>query len=223
MPSGSRYFVPAGQSTQMIIGATGESDYEIISVSESLYRRFEMRRVFYSAYIALNEDSRLPSPDTKPPLLREHRLYQADWLLRFYGFTADELLDKERPNFNRVMDPKCDWAIRHLEHFPVEVNKADYKMLLRVPGIGVQSARRICKARRFAALDFDDLKKLGIVLKRAVYFITCKGRQFYPVKLDEDYITRNMIDFKDRLPAPLREAAGSYRQLSLFDDWGGTP
>lgn len=216
-----RYFVPAGQSTQMIIGATGESDYEIISVSESLYRRFEMRRVFYSAYIALNEDSRLPSPDTKPPLLREHRLYQADWLLRFYGFKADELLDKDRPNFNCVMDPKCDWAIRHLEHFPVEINTADYKMLLRVPGIGVQSARRICKARRFARLDFDDLRKLGIVLKRAVYFITCRGRQFYPIKMNEDYITRNIIDFKDKLPPQLKEASESYRQLSLFDDWGG--
>lgn len=220
-PAGQRYFVPAGQSTQMIIGATGESDYEIISVSESLYKRFEMRRVFYSAYIALNEDASLPSPDTKPPLLREHRLYQADWLLRFYGFKADELLDTARPNFNMIMDPKCDWAIRHLEHFPVEVNTADYQMLLRVPGIGVQSARRICRARRFASLDFDDLKKLGIVLKRAVYFITCRGRQFYPIKIDEDYITRNMIDFKDKLPPAIREVADSYRQLSLFDDWGG--
>lgn len=216
---GQRYFVPAGQSTQMIIGASGESDYEIISVSESLYKRFDMRRVFYSAYIALNEDSCLPPPDTKPPLLREHRLYQADWLLRFYGFKADELLNQAHPNFNMVMDPKCDWAIGHLEYFPIEVNRADYKMLLRVPGIGVQSAGRICKARRFANLDFDDLKKLGVVLKRAVYFITCKGRQFYPVKIDEDYITRNMIDFKDRLPAHIREAAESYRQLSLFDDF----
>lgn len=216
---GERRFVPAGQSTQMIIGATPESDYEIISVSESLYKKFNMKRVFYSAYISLNEDKLLPAPETKPPLLREHRLYQADWLLRYYGFQAAELLDDKRPNFNVLLDPKCDWAIRHLECFPVEINRASYQMLLRVPGIGVRSARRICQARRFAKLNFDDLKKLGIVLKRALYFITCQGRMMYPVKIEEDYITRNIIGLKEKLPKHLAEASQSYRQLSLFDDF----
>lgn len=141
-------FVPAGQSTQMIIGATEETDYQIMTVTESLYKKYDMRRVFYSAYVALNDDSSLPSLDSKPPLLREHRLYQADWLLRFYGFKADELLSEDRPDFNELIDPKCDWAVRHLEMFPVEINRADYYTLLRVPGIGVKSANRIIAARR---------------------------------------------------------------------------
>lgn len=212
-------FVPGGQSTQMIIGATPESDYQVLSVTEALYQKFKMRRVFYSAYVPLNDDSQLPSLDTKPPLLREHRLYQADWLLRFYGFRAAELLNEKKQNFNVLLDPKCDWAISHLEIFPVEVNTADYYTLLRVPGIGVTSAQKICRARRSAKLDFNDLKKLGIVLKRALYFITCSGRMMYPVKIEEDYITRNILDTKERLPAHLREAASSYRQLSLFDDF----
>ena len=151
-------FVPAGQSTQMIIGATGESDYQIMSVSEALYGRFKMKRVFYSAYVGVNEDSRLPAVGTMPPLLREHRLYQADWLIRFYGFKAAELLSKRQPNFNLLLDPKCDWAVRHLEAFPVEVMTADYYQLLRVPGLGVNSARRICRARRYGGLRFEDLK-----------------------------------------------------------------
>ena len=151
-----------------------------------------------------------------PPLLREHRLYQADWLLRFYGFQAEELLDENRPNFNVLLDPKEDWALRHLECFPVEVNRADYQTLLRVPGIGVKSAQRIVKARRSANLRFEDLKKIGVVLKRALYFITCQGRMMYNTRIEEDYITRNLLSVKEKLPA---EAGGmSYRQLSLFDD-----
>ena len=212
-------FVPAGQSTQMIIGATAETDYEIMRVSESLYQNFALKRVFYSAYVSVNQDRELPVLQSGPPMLREHRLYQADWLLRFYGFKAAELLDEQRPNFNTLLDPKCDWAVRHLECFPVEINSADYYTLLRVPGIGVNSAQRICRARKYKNLNFEDLRRIGIVLKRALYFITCSGRMMYPVRMDEDYITRNLIDAGERLPLEVRESAGTYRQLSLFDDF----
>ena len=210
-------FVPAGQSTQMIIGATPETDFQIIQVAESLYQKFELKRVFYSAFVHVNEDAALPAKTGEgPPLLREHRLYQADWLLRYYHFQADELLSEENPNFNVVFDPKCNWALTHLEEFPVEVNRADYKMLLRVPGIGYKSAVRIVKARRLGMLDFADLKKIGVVLKRALYFITCNGRMMYPTKMDEDYITRNLLSAGEKLPA---EVTGmGYRQISLFDD-----
>jgi putative DNA modification/repair radical SAM protein len=210
-------FVPAGQSTQMIIGATPENDYQIMSVAESLYEKFQLKRVFYSAFVRVNEDSMLPALPGGPPLLREHRLYQADWLMRFYGFQAEELLSEERPNFNILLDPKCDWALRHLEQFPVEINRAEYSMLLRVPGIGVKSAQRIVKARRMGSLDFPDLKRMGVVLKRALYFITCRGRTMYPIKLEEDYITRNLLGVKERLPFELGQDV-TYRQLSLFDD-----
>lgn len=208
-------FVPAGQSTQMIIGATPENDYEIISVAESLYQKFDLKRVFYSAFVHVNEDSNLPMLPGGPPLLREHRLYQADWLLRFYGFQAGELLSEKRPNFNVLIDPKCDWALGHLENFPIEINRADYFMLLRVPGIGTKSARRIVQARRFGNLKFEDLKKMGVVLKRALYFITCQGKMMYPIKIEEDYILRNLLSVGEKLPF---EASG-YRQLSLFDDY----
>lgn len=209
-------FVPAGQSTQMIIGATPESDYQILSVAESLYRKFALKRVFYSAFIPVNADKALPAPAGGPPLLREHRLYQADWLLRYYGFAADELLNEKKQNFNILLDPKCDWALGHLEQFPVDVQNADYHMLLRVPGIGVKSALRIVQARKSAKLTFEDLKKMGIVLKRALYFITCSGKQMYPVRLEEDYITRNLLYEKERLPFDRQQV--TYKQLSLFDD-----
>lgn len=213
---GKRLFVPAGQSTQMIVGATGEHDFELLTVAESLYKSYELKRVFYSAYVAVNEDALLPPPGTKPPLLREHRLYQADWLLRYYGFAASELLSQERPDFNIFLDPKCDWAVRHLEQFPVEINRAPYAMLLRVPGIGVKSAKRILKARRSARLDFPDLKRIGVVLKRAHYFITCQGRMMLPTKLDQDYITRNLI-YTDRKKNWEIAHDMTYQQLSLFD------
>jgi len=210
-------FVPAGQSTQMIIGATPESDYQIMSVAESLYKKFDLKRVFYSAFVHVNDDALLPvRQDEGPPLLREHRLYQADWLLRYYEFEADELLSKENPNFNIFFDPKCNWALKHLEHFPVEINRADYHTLLRVPGIGYKSASRIIKARRLGTLDFADLKKIGVVLKRAIYFITCSGKMMYKTKIEEDYITRSLLSVKERLPA---SALGmTFKQLSLFDD-----
>ena len=210
-------FVPAGQSTQMIIGATPESDYQILNVAESLYKKFELKRVFYSAFIAVNEDSMLPARTGEgPPLLREHRLYQADWLLRYYHFEAKELLDEENPNFNIFLDPKCDWALKHLEYFPVEVNRADYQTLLRVPGIGYKSASRIVKARRMGTLQFEDLKKMGVVLKRALYFLTCNGRMMYPTKIEEDYIMRNLLNTKEKLPDSV--TGMTYKQLSLFDD-----
>jgi len=209
-------FVPAGQSTQMIIGATPESDYQIMAVAENLYRKFDLKRVFYSAFVHVNEDKALPALPGGPPLLREHRLYQADWLLRFYGFQADELLSEEKPNFNILLDPKCDWALRHLEYFPMEINRIDYHMMLRIPGIGVKSAQRIIKARRMAKLDFSDLRRIGVVLKRALYFITCNGKMMYPTKVEEDYITRNLLTVKEKLP--IDSTGISYKQLSLFDD-----
>ncbi len=208
-------FVPAGQSTQMIVGATPENDFQIMSVAEALYSNYKMKRVFYSAYVPLNEDSLLPSLDQKPPLLREHRLYQADWLLRFYGFKAGELLDESRPDFNTLIDPKCDWAVRHLEKFPVEINRADYYTLLRVPGIGVKSARRIIAARQYGTVDFEHLKKMGVVLKRAVFFITCKGRMMYNIRMDERYITNNLV-YNDTKPFAQDDGV-VYHQMSLFE------
>ena len=209
-------FVPAGQSTQMIIGATKENDYQLLSTSQLLYQQYDLKRVFYSAYIPVNEDSALPSRETKPPLLREHRLYQADWLLRFYGFQADELLDEAHPNFHAQLDPKCDWALRHMELFPVEINTAEYADLLRVPGIGPKSAMRIVKSRRGSHLSFEHLKKIGVVLKRAKYFITCEGKMMYHMRLEQQFLTRQLTG---------EEAASNwevshpeqYQQLSLFD------
>lgn len=214
--AGSRGFVPAGQSTQMIIGATPETDFELISVTEALYQKFDLKRVFYSAFIRVNDDSALPVIPGGPPLLREHRLYQADWLLRYYGFMAGELLTKERPNFNVYLDPKCNWALGHLEEFPVEINKADYYTLLRVPGIGPKSASRIVKARKMANLNFTDLKKLGVVLKRALYFITCDGRMMYPTKIEENYITRQLLNLNETLPKHITNGEMTYEQMSLF-------
>ena len=214
----NRGFVPAGQSTQMIIGAGGESDYEIMSVSEALYQRFDLKRVFYSAFINVNQDASLSALESGPPLRREHRLYQADFLLRYYGFEAGELLSPSRPNFNVFLDPKCDWALGHMESFPVEINTADYNTLLRVPGIGVKSASRIVKARRTGSLDYSHLKKMGVVLKRAIYFITCNGRMMYDfLKVDEDFITRRLVGEEKELQRCYQQNQIHYQQLSLFD------
>ena len=211
-------FVPAGQSTQMIIGATGENDYQILNTAESLYQKFELKRVFYSAFVNANQDTTLPMLPQGPPLLREHRLYQADWLLRFYGFQAQELLSPEKPNFNVLLDPKCDWALQHLEQFPVEINTADYHTLLRVPGIGVKSAQRIVGARKYGNLTFEDLQKMRVVLKRALYFITCSGKMMYRTRLEENYILRNLLASEEKMPvAP----DITYHQLSFFDTGKG--
>ena len=169
-------FAPAGQSTQMIIGATPESDRHIMGLAESLYKKYSLKRVFFSAYLPVNSDSRLPALDVRPPRLREHRLYQADWLLRYSDFSAWELLTEEEPNFDPYLDPKCTWAVRHPEFFPVEINTAPKAALLRIPGIGPKSALRILSARRQQHLGMAELKRMGVVLKRAQYFITCNGR-----------------------------------------------
>lgn len=213
----SRGFVPSGQSTQMIIGATGESDYEIMAVTEALYQNFDLKRVFYSAFINVNQDPAMTQASLTPPLRREHRLYQADFLLRFYGFQAKELLTEKRPFFNTYLDPKCDWALGHLEQFPVEITRADYQTLLRVPGIGTKSARRILQARRTGSISFSSLKTMGVVLKRAIYFITCHGKSAYPfMKIDEDYITRNLLaDEPDVMKGYDRHL--TYKQLTFED------
>lgn len=184
-------FAPAGQSTQMIVGASGESDCRILRLTQSLYRRYGLKRVFFSAYVPTVSSSLLPSIDTKPPLLREHRLYQADWLLRYYGFTAEELLQEDE-NFNVYLDPKCHWAVAHLQNFPVDVNRAPYEMLLRVPGIGVTSAKRIVAARRSRALDFAALKRMGVVLKRARYFVQCAEKN-EGLRLTPDAVLRSLM------------------------------
>ena len=213
------HFCEAGQSTQMVIGALPESDYQIMSVAENLYDKFSLKRVYYSAFVNVNEDKDLPALAGGPPLLREHRLYQADWLLRFYDFKVDELLTADRPNFNTAIDPKADWAVRHLELFPVEINRADYRLLLRIPGVGVKSARRIVSARRFGSLTFEDLKKIGVVLKRALYFITCNGRMMYPTKIEENYIVRNLT-YQNQMgkgeKLPFMTDGTIYQQMSLF-------
>ncbi len=203
-------FAPAGQSTQMIIGATPETDLQILRLSERLYQKYRLKRVFYSAYLPVAESPLLPALTTKPPLLREHRLYQADWLLRYYGFTSDELLDEKHPSFHPLVDPKCGWALNHPELFPVEVNRAPYETLLRVPGIGVKSARRIVTARRQGRLDYSALKKLGVVLKRAQYFITCSGKLADGLRITPDSALRALVSdtMQKELPQP--------EQLSLF-------
>lgn len=212
----SRYkdkFVPAGQTTQLIVGATPESDLKIMKLSENLYNNFKLKRVYYSAYVSINNDSNLPAL-APPPLLRENRLYQADWLIRFYGFKIDDLLDSSHPNFNNLLDPKCEWAIRNIEKFPVEINKADYYTLLKVPGIGVISAKRIIMARRTFNLTFENLKKLGVVLKRARYFITCNGKYFDNIKtFNSNFISENLM-FMERLSTNHSQGV----QMSMFDN-----
>ena len=203
---GNKNFVRAGQSTQMIIGATPETDLSIIRLSQGLYGKYKLKRVFYSAYIPVADNSLLPALDSKPPLLREHRLYQADWLMRFYNFTADELLDESHPYFNEFLDPKCNWAINHPELFPVDVNSAAYEMLLRVPGVGVKSARRIMVARKQRKLDIFALGRLGVVIKRAKYFIEGGvGAKLCAADHPENAV-RELIRGENA------------RQLSLFDD-----
>ena len=200
-------FAPAGQSTQMIIGATPETDKSIITLTQSLYKSFDLKRVFYSSYIPVGDNKNLPT--TAPPLLREHRLYQADWLLRFYGFDSSELLDDKTPNFSNEIDPKCQWALKNLHLFPVEINKAPYEVILRIPGIGVRSAKKIIRARRYSKLGFSDLKRMRISMKRARYFITCNGHTFENMWLRQELIT----------PLMLSDAGASgYGQMSLFDE-----
>lgn len=214
-----RAFAPAGQSTQMIIGASGESDFDIIRTTQSLYQSFDLKRVFFSGYIPLNEDSNLPALDTPVPLLREHRLYQADWLLRFYGFHAEELLDDNRPDFDTRIDPKCEWALRHLDVFPVEINRASYDTLLRVPGIGPTGVKKIMSARRFGSVTFPMLKKMGIVLKRAQYFITCNGKMLYKIPFEEKYILSQLTEVERKDVFRINGQNDSFTQMNLFSDF----
>ena len=203
-------FVPAGGSTQMIIGATKETDLDIMRTSSNLYQNYNLKRVFYSAYIPVNKDKLLPSLSA-PPLVRENRLYQADWLLRFYGFKVKDLLDEEHPNFNILMDPKANWALRHLSEFPKEINSASYYDLLKVPGIGIKSAERIIACRKNFKLTFSDLKKIGVVIKRAKYFITCNHKYF----INESYFKKDFIEANlVLLDSPQIET--KKEQLSLF-------
>ena len=205
-------FAPAGQSTQLIVGATPDSDFHILRLTQGLYDRYKLKRVFYSAYVPVVEHALLPSKDVKPPLLREHRLYQADWLLRFYGFRAEELLDDQHQDFDPRVDPKCSWALAHLDFFPVEVNTADYEALLRVPGVGVVSARRILTARRSGPLHIENLPKLGVVMKRAQYFLTASGKMPDGLRFTPDSLLRGLIA-AERPALPRQDMV----QLSLFD------
>ena len=201
----SKTFAPAGSSTQMIIGATKDSDKDILEKSANMYKYFHLKRVFYSAYIPVNQDKMLPSISI-PPLKRENRLYQADWLLRFYKFSVNELFDNNN-NFNYLVDPKTDWALRHLEEFPKEINKVSFNELIRIPGIGITSAKKIVSARKVFKIEFKDLKNMGVSLKRAKYFITCNNKYFNNLSyLNKEFITINLLndDIKER-------------QLSLFD------
>lgn len=206
----SKKYVPAGQSTQMIIGATKETDYQIMSKSSRLYENYHLKRVFYSAYVPVNKDSLLPSLE-HPPLVRENRLYQADWLIRFYNYKITDLLDERNPNFNILLDPKADWALRHLEEFPKEISTCSYYDLLKIPGIGVKSAKRIIMSRKKFTIHLEDLKRMGVVLKRAKYFILCNGKYITNKEFfKKEFIIQNlMLEDKSTLP-------NKTEQLRLF-------
>lgn len=204
-------FAPAGQTTQMIIGAGDETDRSILTTSENLYRTFKMKRVYYSAYIPVVDSKILPGKTTAPPLAREHRIYQADWLLRFYGFSTGELFSDDEPNLDPDMDPKITWALRNLDRFPVEVNKAPYDMLLRIPGVGAVSAKRIVRQRKVSVVKFEDLRKMGVVIKRAKYFLTCGGRYYGERKFEPETIKNAILQMENGL------------QLSMFDNSRNIP
>ncbi len=191
-------FVPAGQTTQMIIGASGESDYSILTRSENLYKNFDLKRVYYSGYVPVNKSEILVSTQQAVPMIREHRLYQADWLLRFYNFRADEILNEKDPFVDPFLDPKTNWAIKNSHFFPIEINKASYEELLRVPGIGVTSAKRIVMARKYSTIKYEHLKKLGIVIKRAKYFITVNG-EFLGFKKENPELIRKTLMEKEKM------------------------
>ena len=199
-------FIPAGQTTQMIIGAGGESDYAILSKSENLYKNFDLKRVYYSAYVPVNKSGILANTDAVP-MIREHRLYQADWLLRFYDFKAGEILDEKNPFIDPLLDPKANWAIQNWHLFPMEINRASYKDLLRIPGIGVTSAKRIVMARKYSIIKYEHLKKLGVVIKRAKYFITVNG-EFLGFRKESPELIRNALIEKEKM---------AMRQMKLFN------
>jgi len=199
-------FIPAGQTTQMIIGAGGESDYAILSKSENLYKNFDLKRVYYSAYVPVNKSGILANADAVP-MIREHRLYQADWLLRFYDFKAGEILDEKSPFIDPLLDPKANWAVQNWHLFPMEINRASYKDLLRIPGIGVTSAKRIVMARKYSIIKYEHLKKLGVVIKRAKYFITVNG-EFLGFRKESPELIRNALIEKEKM---------AMQQMKLFN------
>ena len=199
-------FIPAGQTTQMIIGAGGESDYAILSKSENLYKNFDLKRVYYSAYVPVNKSGILANADAVP-MIREHRLYQADWLLRFYDFKAGEILDEKNPFIDPLLDPKANWAVQNWHLFPIEINRASYKDLLRIPGIGVTSAKRIVMARKYSIIKYEHLKKLGVVIKRAKYFITVNG-EFLGFRKESPELIRNALIEKEKM---------AMQQMKLFN------
>ena len=200
-------FIPAGQTTQMIIGASGESDYTILNRSENLYKNFNLKRVYYSGYVPVNKSGILINMNEAVPMIREHRLYQADWLLRFYGFKANEILNEKNPFIDPHLDPKTNWAIQNWNFFPIEINKASYKELLRVPGIGITSAKRIVMARKYSIIKYEHLKKLGVVIKRAKYFITVNG-EFLGFRKESPELIRNALIEKEKM---------AMQQMKLFN------
>ena len=199
-------FIPAGQTTQMIIGAGGESDFAILNRSENLYKNFGLKRVYYSAYVPVNKSGILANTGAVP-MLREHRIYQADWLLRFYNFKAEEILDEKNPFIDPLLDPKANWAVQNWHLFPMEINRAPYKDLIRIPGIGVTSAKRIVMARRHNVIKYEHLKKLGVVIKRAKYFITVNG-EFIGFRKESPELIRNALIEKEKM---------EMQQLKLFN------
>ncbi|WP_163192891.1 putative DNA modification/repair radical SAM protein [Clostridium thermarum] len=209
------HFVPGGQSTQLIVGATGDSDLKILSLSEGLYSKFSLKRVYYSAYVPVAQGPKLPVIK-HPPLLREHRLYQADWLLRFYGFKAFDLLNEKTPNLDTNFDPKTSWALNNMDKFPVEINTAPSNTLLQVPGIGIRSVQRILAIRKVHRITFDDMKKIGVVMKRAQYFITCNGKYYGDVSFNDDLIRGRLLD-KSPEVKKLKDAE-EFEQLSFFSN-----
>ncbi|QCR24438.1 putative DNA modification/repair radical SAM protein [Pontibacter sp. SGAir0037] len=211
---GAPVFAPAGQSTQLIVGASAETDKQILQLSDQLYKNYSLKRVYYSGYVPVSSDSRLPII-MEPPIIRENRIYQADWLMRFYGFNVQEILDEHHPNLDLDVDPKLAWALRNRYFFPLEINTADYEMILRVPGIGVKSAQKIVSARRFAPLQFEHLRQMGVVLKRAKYFITCNTKSMLRQELDSLHI-RNKILFGEGS----KRSALLTQQLDLFKQVG---
>lgn len=231
-------FAPAGQTTQMMVGASGESDQQILLTSEKLYHTFLVKRVYFSAYVPLVDSPILPSLYSKPPLAREHRLYQADWLLRFYGFAASELFTDKETNLDPELDPKITWALRNIHHFPMEINKVSFEELLRIPGIGVQSALRIVNQRKVSHVQYDDLKRIGVVLKRARFFLTCNGKYYggrdvipeyiraQELKtaqglLKEDKIRERLIPPEDPQISWLQDSASGLLPHSLFPELSG--
>ena len=199
-------FIPAGQTTQMIIGAGGESDFAILNRSENLYKNFGLKRVYYSAYVPVNKSGLLANTDAVP-MLREHRIYQADWLLRFYNFKAEEILDEKNPFIDPLLDPKANWAVQNWHLFPMEINRASYKDLIRIPGIGVTSAKRIVMVRRHNVIKYEHLKKLGVVIKRAKYFITVNG-EFMGFRKESPELIRNALIEKEKM---------AMQQMKLFN------